>query len=276
MKESQIRVLEYLSRFKYLSVEQMFKLGVLNNKSGIYQILKPLKEGKRNLIDLKNFGVAPVYGKLDAFYFLTKYGVQFLNSELFYDEDIKFPIGKSTLFSRDYFHRKFTIDFHINLYMFLNANSEKLYFVDYYFDKLGSNRTNKNLRAKNHIEIAKMGAYIIPDIVFKFNIDNRDYLYLFEQHNGKDTKRLIRQLESYLLVLQSGVASIKYKFDRSVRVVVVFEHISIKNALLERLSVTKEFQAFVNFFIFKTNDEVADNFFDGWSKIDGDKTSFIS
>ncbi|WP_455756425.1 hypothetical protein [Sulfurimonas sp.] len=277
MKESQVKLLEYLARFKYLTVSQMHKLNVLKNRSGIYQIIKPLKDKKNNLIDLKNFGVAPVHGKLESFYFLTKQGVDVLVNDLYYEDDVKYTVGTTTLFSRDYFHRKFTIEFHINLYQFIKENDNaELVFADYYFDKLGSNRVKGNLRAKNHIPIEQTGGYIIPDMIFKFSLDNRDYLFLFEQHNGKDTKKLIRQLESYLLILETGAASIKYQFDKSIRVIIVFEYESIKSALIKRLKNTKEFSTFHNFFILKTNEEIDNDFFNNWSLINGEKTNFIS
>jgi len=275
MKESQIEILEYLAKFKYLTISQLHQLGVLKNKTGIYQIIKPLKDGKYNMVDLKNFGVAPVYGKLESFYFLTKHGVKFLQEELFYENEIKYPLGQTSLFSRDYFHRKFTIDFYINFFLYLNKTDNTLIFADYYFDKLGSNRTKANLRAKNHISIEQTEGYLIPDMVFKFNINEKDYLFLFEQHNGKDTKKLIRQLQNYILILETGAASIKYNFDKSVRVVIAFEQKSIKDATMKRLSTIKEFYPFINFFIFKTNEEIREDFFSNWCLFDKSSVNFV-
>ena len=276
MKESQIKLLEKLAQYKYLTTSQMHRLGILKHKQGLYQILRELKDSSKSKIDFKNFGIAPGIGKLESFYFLTKHGIDFLINDLEYEDEIKAPIGNSSLFARDYFHRKYTVDFYIYLDSFLNENNGHIDFLDYYFDKVGNNRVNGNLRAKNKIDLNAEGSYIIPDIVTQFKARDNDFLFLFEQHNGKDTKKLIKQLYNHLLVLEQGSASTKYKFHKSNRVVVVFEFESIKKATMKRLSELETFKPFNKFFIFKTNKELENNdFLNNWSLINGEKTTFI-
>lgn len=276
MKESQINLLEKLAQYKYLTTSQMHRLGILKHKQGIYQILRELKTRSKSPIDFKNFGLAPGVGKLESFYFLTKPGVNFLIEDLGFENEIKAPIGNGSLFARDYFHRKYTIDFHIAFNQFLEEINGEIKFLDYYFDKIGNNRTKGNLRAKNKIDLNAEGSYIIPDIVTQFKARESDFLFLFEQHNGKDTKKLIKQLYNHLLVLEQGSASTKYNFEKNNRVVVIFEFESIKKATMKRLSELETFKPFNKFFIFKTNEELENNdFLNGWSLINGEKTTFI-
>ena len=58
-------------------------------------------------------------------------------------------------------------------------------------------------------------------------------------------------------------------------VAVVCEFESVKNAVISRLQQREDFKAFDKFFIFKTNDELKNDFFSDWSLISGKSVSFI-
>lgn len=79
-------------------------------------------------------------------------------------EEIRMPIGRAKLFFKDYFHRKYTIDFHIKLRKWAKKIQIELCFFDTYFDKIGNNRKNKNLKAKTKLDVGN--SYLIADAVF--------------------------------------------------------------------------------------------------------------
>lgn len=277
MSESELKILESLAKYKYLTTSQMHYLKILKNKEGLYQRLRKLRAGKKPLIKNNIFGVVAGKGRLEDFYFLTKYGVNFLIDNLIMEpNEIKAPKGTSTLFARDYFHRLETINFNIYFNEWVNKyETLNIIFLDYYFDKVGNNRSQKNLRAKNKIDIEQTGGYIIPDIVLKFTHKKEPYLFFIEQHNGKDTKKLLKQLYYHLLALEEGTGAEKYKMNKNHRVAILFEHQGILKATIERLQQIEDFREFEKFFIFKTNKDLALNFYENWLTFTGKKVNFI-
>jgi len=237
LTENQVTAFEILAQFKYLTSSQFVKLmESYKNRDYLTRALKPLLDMRKPLIAKHDFN--PINGKLESFYYLTRHGKQFLIDELGYaDNQIKAPSGISPVKLKDYPHRKLTIDFHIYLNQWLKSNGGGIIFLNYYFDKFGNNRTgdkNKFVTALNRININESHSFI-PDINAKISIDNKKYLYLFEQHNGQDTKRLFEQLHVHLTAISQSVVQKKYKLQTSHRVVVVCEYESVKNSVIKRL-----------------------------------------
>lgn len=277
MSESELKIIEALARYKFLTVSQLDFLNILKNKVGLYARLRQLRAGKRPFIKNNVFGIMAGKGRLEDFYFLDKKGKDFLIENLDYSENkIKIPKGTSSLFQRDYFHRKRVIDIFLFLDRFLLDNQSHIIFLDYYFDKQGNNRTKKNLSAKNKIEVGETGGFFIPDIIVKIRYKNEPYLFFIEQHNGKDTKKLMKQLFYHLLAIEEGTGAEKYTMNKSHRVLVIFEFESILKATIERLSKIQDFEGFEKFFIFKTNEELEKDFFNNWYTIDQRKTTLIN
>jgi hypothetical protein len=277
LTENQLKAIEQLSIYKYLTSSQLNAVGVYKNRGDLTNSLKKLVDAKNPLIGKISFGIYPRIGKLEDFYYLTTEGKSFLIENLnFTKEQIKAVHKNSTEFHRHYFHRKYTIDFHIYLKQWLTKNNGEVIFLDYYFDKTGNNRSkvkDEHLKGINRMMLED-GRTFIPDAVTKFNIDGTEYLYLFEQHNGNDVKRLFEQLYIHCIALSQGVVTSKYNFEKSHRVAIVFERESVKTATIKRLQALKEFIYFYNYFIFKTNDEIKNDFCNNWMLIDGSKVGF--
>lgn len=81
-------------------------------------------------------------------------------------------------------------------------NLETLYCTRY-FDTLGNNRRDKNLRSKNKFAI-KEKAFLVPDMVFWLNeaIREKDSLYTLEMYNGKNTLRTLEQLKKHVEAIE--------------------------------------------------------------------------
>jgi len=278
MKEKQVTVLEHLSHFKVLTSSQLVQLNVYKNRGDVTNTLKPLFGVKRPLIGKKNFQPDPSYGKAESFYYLTKYGRDYLVKNSNYKRDvIKYINNDNDLFKKDYYHRKSTIDFHIGLKQWLESEDGEIIFCNGYFDKVGNNRvknTSQHVYALNRLEL-KSGESFIPDMISMFSIDDREYLFLFEQHNGSSTNRLVKQLQSHLESITEDIFENQFGFQRSPRIAIVCESESVKYNTIKRLSQDKQFDNFHNFFIFKSNDELQQNFNQNWSLIDGQRVSFI-
>lgn len=277
LKQKEIDILIFLAKYKFLCSSQFTRLGLYKNKGDVTNLLKSMAEQKKPLIGVIKFPTDPTVGKLEYLYYLTKFGEKVLLEDLDYPQEKIKAIAKSKPIStKDYFHRKSTIDFHIALNQWLQSNNGEIRFLNYYFDKLGTIRNKNN---KSVIEINRFylegGKSFIPDISTKFKVNNESYIFLFEQHNGKDTKRLIEQLHIHLLAISQDVVSKKFKFNKSNRVAVICEEKCVKDAVIQRLQKTNDFKHFYNYFIFKTNDEIKEDFFNNWNLINGEQVSFI-
>lgn len=276
LTESQIVAIELLATYKYLTSSQFVKMGIYKKRGYLTNSLKALIDVKKPLLAKHDFN--PISGKLESFYYLTKYGKNFLIDEMDYSEnEIKAPRGLSPIYLKDYYHRKRTIDFHIYLQQWLELNDGEIHFFNYYFDKSGNNRSSdksKHVSALNKIQLDEANSFI-PDANTIFFLDGHKYLYLFEQHNGTDVKRLFEQLYVHVIAISKGVLSEKYDLKKSHKVVVVCEFESVKNAVIQRLQKEQNINHYNNFFIFKTNIELEKDFYNNWTLINGETVNFL-
>ena len=275
LTENQIKAIELLSIFKYLSSSQFVKMGVFKKRSYLTNSLKILLDTKNPLISKHDFN--PINGKLESFYYLTKYGKRFLINECEYDEtQIKVPSGVNQIYLKDYFHRKYTIDFHIAFRQWVESQEGQVDFLNYYFDKAGNNRSgNDYVTALNKIQLDESISFI-PDINAKFTINDKKYLFLLEQHNGNDSKRLFEQLYVHIHAILKQAVSLKYDYKKPYKVVVVCEERSVKDSVIKRLAKVQGIEHYNNFFIFKTNDELEEDFYTNWTLINREKTNFFT
>lgn len=278
MKEKQVIATKHLAKFMFLTSSQFVELKLYKNRGDVTNTLKILLDAKRPLIGKKDFKPDHTYGKIESVYYLTKYGKNYLVNNFNYkNSDIKFVNKDIDLYQNDYNHRKQTVDFHIKFNQWIEHKDGDISICTYYFNKVGNNRSNdksKHLYALNRIEL-KDGDSFIPDIITMFTVDDKEFLFLFEQHNGNSTNRLVKQLQSHLKSITEDVYENQFGFKKSPRIVVVCENLSVKNNTIKRLREDKQFDNFHNFFIFKSTDELQQNFNTNWSLINGERVSFI-
>lgn len=278
MKEKQVTAMELLACNKFMTSSQFVQSELYKNRGDVTNALKPMLTGKRPFIGKKNFKPDPAYGKVESVYYLTKYGRDFLIRNLNYQiDEIKYVNKEVDLFHNDYAHRRSTVDFAIKLKKWIEEKDGEITFCNFYFDKIGSNHAknkSKHLYAVNRLELEDANSFI-PDIITMFGLDEREYLFLFEQHNGSSTIRLVKQLQVHLQSITEDLYEKQFGFQRSPRIVVVCEEESVMQNTLKRLRQDKKFDNFHNFFIFKSNDELEQSFNQNWSLIDGQRISFI-
>jgi len=262
---SQTQILLALATYKFLTISQMQTLGIMKHKPNLSRNLNLLRKEGSAFIDKIVFGQHPKKGRLeDMFYLKQKAKRALIQGQMMEEGAIKLPIGRSSMFYKDYFHRKSTINFQIGLHLWLKERKVDILFFETYFDKTGNNRRDKNLQAQTKIDLYNE-RYLIADAIFMLQTEERNYLYCLEVCNGKDTKRIVKQTSQYLEALELGSASEKYKHDKGFRILSVFEHESIKQAVLERISKDARFKGFENFFFFKNLADIEDGkVFEGW------------
>ena len=257
LKEKSLQILEVLAIFKFLSTSQLLKLQIAKSKPNLVRPIKDLLF--YNLIWKLTFGVDPKKWKLENIYYLKIKWVKFLQDELNYkleNKTIKYPIWTNSLFFRDYFHRLSTIEFHIQLFIYLVQNSWTIKTFDTYFDKIGSNRVDANLRAKTKL-IFNDGTYFIPDAICLYEKQNKPHIFTFEIYRGNDTKRVLKQFNNHLKALNQGLPSKVFNKKIGSKVFVLFDTINAMNSVIQRFATDSKFRNFDNLFIF--------NYLDNWT-----------
>lgn len=273
--DTQTEILLALARFKFLTTSQLQKI-VPREIAWLRKQIVLIANREKALIEKLSFGFHPKHGKLENVFYLTPIGKETLCEILNVErEAVKMPIGNSTLFFKDYNHRRNTIDIHVHLYLWTKTTDFEVVFFDTYFDKIGNNRRDKNLQAKNKISLID-GDYMIPDGVTVISNGETSLLYLVEMYDGKDTKRVIEQLCKHAQAIALGSPSLKYGFNKSNRVLCVFEFDSNMKAVLNRIKNDAIFSEMTNHFLFKTLENVQKgDFTEGWLNVEGKMKSIF-
>lgn len=252
--QSHENILLSLAEYKFLTVSQLTKLGVMNHRRNVSNKTKELRD--RGFINSIVYGFVPKYGKIENVNYLTNKGKKVLMEGLGLEEqEIKIPIGRNNHFFKDYYHRKNTIDFQIQLVQSAEEFNYEVLFFDTYFDKLGNNRKSADLRAKTRADLKE--GYIIPDAATMIEFsDGTKELFLIEVYMGKDTKRDVNQLKKHVNAIELGTVNEKYNYSKPYRVLSVFEHKSIMESVMSRLSGDEYFTNMVHHFFFKTIEDI--------------------
>lgn len=250
----QSEILELLGRFSYLAVSQ-------------FQFLtgKSLGYLREQLAILSHRGFIKSYHveitakvRAENIYFLTVAGKEvLLTNEKAFADDIRLPVGLPMII-RDYHHRKAFIDLHIALYLYCKKESIELVTFLTYFDKVGNVRKNNNLEAKTKISLGGDMVFI-PDGIMITEQNNSKTLYLLELYADKNTIRILEQLAKHAKAISLGTASKKFDMTVNPFVLSVFEHESIKEAVIKRLKQNDRFTNLSKLFFFATLADVQGN-----------------
>jgi hypothetical protein len=189
-------------------------------------------------------------GRLENIYYLKQKGVNFLSDEIWYSShNIKYPQNLNSLFFRDYFHRIYTIEFHITLLKYLVQNNWTIKTFDTYFDKIWNNRKDKNLKAKTKL-FFNDGTYFIPDAICLYYKKEKPHIITFEMYRGKDSKRVIQQLTKHLKSLNEWLPSKVFNKKIGSKVVCLFESKNSMQSVIKAFNEDSNFNNFRYLFIF--------------------------
>ena len=109
-----------------------------------------------------------------------------------------------------------------------------------------------------------------------FEINDKKYFIVFEQHNGKDTQRLYNQLLNHILALSEKALYPKYDFKKSHKVIIVCEEEIVKLSVIKRLNKLDGITSYISSLFFKTNTELQEDFYHNWMLLDGRKVDFLN
>jgi len=261
LKERSIKILEALAIFKFLNNTQLIKLWVAKHKPNLTPAFKELS--LLNMVWKLTFGVHPKLWRLQNYYYLKPKGKNFLIEHLQYSQQrIKMPIGTSSMFFRDYYHRTNAIDFQIWLYKHILQRGWKILLYDTYYDHTWSTRKNQPLKAKTKL-IFHDGSFFIPDAIMKLQVDGAIKIYTFEIYNGADTKRVMQQLQKHIQSLQEWLPSIALDEKKGSKVLLLFDSTACMRAVMSRVCSESIFVNFKNLFLF-SDTQTINSTFDSW------------
>lgn len=269
---AQSYILLALAQYKFLTASQLVDLGIMRQRKNINHNLRLFKTGAKPLLASQSFGAIPKIGKLEHIHFLTIWGKKVLREELGLEtNDIKLPQGSQKLFYQDYFHRKYTIDCEIALHQWAVKANIAVLFSHRYFDKVGNQRKQGNLRPQVSFKIGQE-TYIIPDGLFQLLLPNgREEIYCLEMYNGQDKGRTIKQLEKHLTLLEKGNLSDFYGIPYAHKVLCVFEKEALRKTVWEYLAENPVFTHFKAHFLGRSLASVqAGSFGKDWRNLKGE------
>ena len=277
VKPSQQLILEALAKCKFLTAGQMIDLGIKNDRGNLNRELKALRAWPKPPIANRNFGSHPSEGKLESVHYLTEIGECLLIDGLTLEaKDIRRPIGRSSMFFKDYNHRRNTIDIHVALLKEEQAGNGRIVFFDTYFDQEGNNRRDANARSKTKIDLAD-SSHLIADAVALWESETGGTkLFAIEMYNGKDTGRVERQLHQHLVALSEGQlveqVSREYGHGKSYRILCVFEFLPQLQVAWQRIAANPDYEDAEAYFVAKTYEKLKNQpFHEGWVDLDGNE-----
>ncbi len=273
IKPAQAAVLEALAKCKFLTVGQMIDLGIKRDRANLNRELKAMRDWAKSPIANKNFGSDPSEGKLESVHYLTEHGERLLLEGSGLEEnEIKRPVGRSSLFYKDYHHRRNTIDIHVALLKEEQAGNGRIIFFDTYFDQEGNNRRDGNARSKTKVALSD-GSHLIADAVAMWQGREGNLLFAIEMYNGKDTGRVERQLYQHLVALNEGQLVANTGHDKGYRVLCLFEYLPQLQSAWERLNAHPAYAEAKAYFLAKPLQNLKSQpFHKGWLDLEGTET----
>ena len=265
---TELAILEALATYRFLTADQMMRLGVTKAKRHLYVTLRTLKQRKPALLIELDFGVLPTKGRLSRIYTLTKDGAE-LVAEAHRSDTVVAVSATVRAFPNDYFHRIRSIDFHIALLAWAARTGAHVDFFKSYYDpwqEVGGKRAPKT-------RIRLRRGHVDPDALFTFTPRDGDpRLCAFEMCRGRRTSYVEKKLDTYLQALDEEAIEKACNYAHGVRVLLVFDNQDTTSLELvgKRVMEQPRFTEFMPAFFTKTIDEVEHDFVNGWRHLDGE------
>jgi hypothetical protein len=97
----------------------------------------------------------------------------------------------------------------------------------------------------------------------KLRVDDAIKIYTFEIYNGKDTKRVMQQLQKHIKSLQEGLPSVALNEKKGSKVLLLFDSTSCQRAVMKTVKSESVFVNFKNLFLFNDTQTLKTQF-DSW------------
>ena len=274
---SNIRVLELLSVYRFLTVAQLHRLGVAGSEGSIYNILRRFERSRKAFIEKVHVGQGqfiPGVGRLPMVLCLSRHGAEWLaNHHGWYLDQMSFPLEPKN-FGQDYFHRIGTVDIHIALREWAAKVGARVQFVEAYFEKIpvpGRKRGSNWAQGKTRVDLSHLDLerrHFEPDLIAHLTKPGgKEQLLAIELHNGQDVERFYNQMMIHAYSIMHGLIEEKYELNLPCETAWVFEHSSTMQSALKRLRSEAMFANLRGYVHFHTLVGVKRDYGRGWKAL---------
>ena len=265
INDKQKNILLALAKYKFLTYDQMLRLGIERHKSNLSKQISGMIKSRKSYIQK-----IPHRPGTSTKFYLTKRGKELLVSHFDIEvESIHFPKGKITTDTQDQKHRTRIIDLHLALENEYTKQDCDLLFCHRYFDTIGNNRINRNLKSQTALPFNSNS--VKADMIFMLQTPLQKELYIVELENGRDTKKAITKCHEHAELLFQGGVHEKYNFKQGYRTLWVFEHETTLLKTRQALSNDPLFEHISEYFLFNTYSSSSSSFFTHWTNINNQK-----
>lgn len=275
INERQLRILESLARYTYLTTDQLVRLGIASHTRNVRdRYLRPLVQRRRPLVGYADFHDG--LKRLPRIQFLTQHGVEILKeAHQGALSDFYYPKGK-VQFTRDYHHRVETIDCAIAFDLWAQETEQEIDLLEFYFQHDGSQR-GKSPKSISKVEVQLPEQTLVADIVLRINMqDGESRLFVLELNRQPKAERLVEEIKQHVKAIDQGLYDKKYSHPFSHRVLSVFKHPKTMQSVIEELSQDEVFLAeYQENFLFADWESFLRDFPASWSFCDDAKSTLF-
>ncbi|MEL6960408.1 MAG: hypothetical protein AAGL89_15805 [Pseudomonadota bacterium] len=252
----QWKVLQALSLYRFLTVEQMLRLGISRNA-------KSLRD--KTLFALRHHGCIQsekIGSFLPDVHYLTHKGADLL-IELEGVEVGPVPGKKKQPFSALFAKHRFAqVDFQIGLHQWAEERGDAevvLELQDFV----------RQPKAATELIVPGLVNSVIPDAVMAVGLNTGQHaVYLVEIHRATQSKAVAQQLSQYFEVIKSGIIAQAHGIDAHPVVCSVHHQPSVLGSVKARLTSRDGFAQFKRNFVFHRLEDLNQNFTTGWHLAD--------
>ena len=285
LTETGEKILEQLAVFRFLTADQLRRLGASPDINHIRQTANRLAKVRPAFLGKMDYGSQVGHGRLPVVYYLTPQGAGVL-AEL-RDEDeskIQYPRGRVDA-KTDYHHRLGCVEFRVQL---SQALKRPHFLTKYwaYYDYRGANK-GQNVAGKlrqlttfyykpNSNSIVR----VTPDGLFWVRSyektgDFNERLFIFEYSRGMATARVVKQFALHHKMATEGHYSKHYDLGKKMpRICWVFDTENAMKAVRKRIMKDRILHdKYSKAVYFKTYDQMLTDFVGGWSYVDPENTA---
>lgn len=260
----QWKVLQALSIYRFLTVEQMLHLGISKNAKSLRdKTLFALRYHK--CIHSEKIG-----SFLPDVHHLTAHGRRLL-SEIEGVEIESAPSNKRQPFSALFAaHRFAQVDFHIGLRQWVEQRGDAEVLLELQDFIRTSKADTKKFRPATELTVPSLVNTVIPDGIFAVGLTTgKTAVYMVEIHRSTQSKAVTEQLSRYFEIIKSGIIQQKYGYSVHPIICSVHHQPSVLTSVKARLNRHPGFIHFRRNFVFHSLQGLKSNFTGGWHFADG-------
>ncbi len=255
----QWRVLQALNTYRFLTVEQILRLGISKNAKSLRdKTLFALRHQK--CIHSEKIG-----SFLPDVHHLTKNGQQLL-CEIEGCEPVPIPSKKKVPFSAVFARHRFAqVDFQIGLRQWIEQRGDAEILLELQDFTRQQKTGNGQPKPSTELVVTGLVNTVIPDGTFVVGLTTgKAAVYLVEVHRSTQSKAVTEQLNRYFEVIKSGVIQQKYGYSVHPIICSVHHQASVLTSVKARLNAHQGFAPFRHNIVFHSLDDLNSNFSTGW------------